>query len=282
PWYRLPNIWNLTRAAKKAQLMGVMAGTFYSVEGPEMEPGCLPRSFPYLYPLVYSADCMWNVGQRSPDALPYDPAERFLTALYPQMAGGPPRSGFLVDIAPYCTRTLADKPGAPGWLGYGSTRDLSSFPTGTVRFGGVTFSVPSGERNAVMLWGTFAGKAALPVEVKGIGIGKRAAKLLFLHVSGWAAKPAQHVGAYRVHYADGAKTEIPLVYAGNIAEATYPSMLLSARAAWQGKMGDGTRVKAYLYEWQNPNSEKAIVCVDFVSARTRAAPTLLGLSVVSP
>jgi len=151
-----------------------------------------------------------------------------------------------------------------------------------VRFGDTAFSVASGDRNAVMLWGTFAGKAALPVEVKGIAIDKRGAKLLFLHVCGWAAKTAQRVGAYRVHYADGANTEIPLVYARNIAEATYPSMLPSARVAWQGKMGDGTPVKAYLYEWQNPNMEKPIVSIDFVSARTRAAPTLLGLSVVSP
>lgn len=282
PWYRLPNIWNLTRAAKKAKTMGVMAGTFYSVNGPEVEPDCLARSFPYLYPLVYSADCMWNAGKRAPDALPYDTAKRFLSALYPQPAGGPPRPGFLVDLSPYCTQALADKPEAPGWLGYGHTRDLSSLPTGRVRLGGTTFLVPSGERNAVMLWGTYAGKAALPVEVKGIAIGKRAAKLLFLHVCGWAAKPGERVGAYRVHYADGTRTDIPLVYARNIAEATHPSILVSARTAWQGEMGDGTPAKVYLYQWDNPNPEKRISAIDFVSAKTRAAPVLLGLSVVSP
>ena len=282
PWYRLGNISNFTRAAKKADTMGVIGSTWCAVGGPEVEPDCLVRSFQYLYPLVYTADCMWNAGRRAPDALPYDPAERFLSALYPRPAGGPPRPGFLVDLSPYCTRALADKPNAPGWLGYGPTRDLRALPIGGVRLGDTAFSVASGERNAVMLWGTFAGKAALPVEVKGIAIGKRAAKLLFLHVCGWAAKPTQRVGVYRVHYEDGAKAEIPLVYARNIAEATYPSALPSARVAWQGKMGDGTPVKAYLYEWQNPNTEKPIASLDFVSARTRAAPTLLGLSVVSP
>ena len=187
-----------------------------------------------------------------------------------------------MDLSPYCTRSLSDKPDAPGWLGYGSSRDLSGFPTGRVRLGRSEFLVSAGDRNAVMLWGTFSGKAKLPREVKGIPIGKRAASLLFLHVCGWAARPAQKVGAYRVHYDDGSTQEIPLVYGRNIAEATYPLLLPSARTAWEGRMSDGTPVRVCAYDWANPHLDKQIVSIDFISAGTRAAPTLMALSVVSP
>jgi len=55
-----------------------------------------------------------------------------------------------------------------------------------------------------------------------------------------------------------------------------------ARPAWQGKMPDGTPVKAFAYAWKNPHVEREISSIDFVSAGTRASPTLLGLSVVNP
>lgn len=284
PWHDLRNIWNFTRAAKKGGSMGVIGSTWCGVDGPEFDPDSLVNSFKYLSSLVYTADCTWNVGQRPPDSLPYDPQERFLATVNrpPDPAMMKARAGLLVDISPYCTRSLSDKPGAPGWLGYGPSCDLSGFPTGRVRLGRTEFLVPAGERNAIMLWGTFAGKAELPKEVTGIPVGQLAAGLAFLHVCGWGARPAQKVGVYRVHYEDGATVEIPLVYGRNIAEATYPLLPTSARVAWEGKTADGAPLRAYVCEWANPSSEKRISSIDFVSAGTRAAPTLIGLSVISP
>jgi len=72
------------------------------------------------------------------------------------------------------------------------------------------------------------------------------------------------------------------IYARNIAVATHPSILISARTAWQGEMGDRTPVKVYLYQWDNRNPEKCIAAIDFVSAKTRTSPALIGLSAVSP
>jgi len=284
PWYRLGNIWNFTRAARPGGALGVMGSTWCGVDGPERDAESLVRSLKYLYPLVYTADCMWNVGQRAPDAIPYDPAERFLTAVNaePACPEGKPRAGFLVDLAPYATRSLADRPDSPGWLGYGPERDLSGFPTGRVRLAGTEFLLAARQPKAVMLWGTYAGKARLPREVQGIAINKAAAELRFLHVCGWSVTPKRRVGTYRVIYGDGSREEIPLVAGGNIAEPTCPLPLTSARTAWEGRMADGTTVRVYEYAWRNPHPERTIAAIDFLSAGTHASPTLLGLSVVGP
>ena len=137
----------------------------------------------------------------------------------------------------------------------------SSFPTGRVRLEGAEFLVPAGPRNAVMLWGTYAGKANLPREVKGIAIGKRAGVLLFLHVCGWSVPPAKKVGEYRVIYADGTKEEIPLVQGGNIADPTYPLPITAGRTAWEGKMADGTPVRAVCLPMEEP-PRRAGDCID--------------------
>ena len=90
------------------------------------------------------------------------------------------------------------------------------------------------------------------------------------------------MGAYRVNYADGSAEEIPLVHGKNIADPTYPLLVSVARPAWRGSMADGTPVKVFVYAWKNPHVEREIRSLDFVSTGTRASPTLLGLSVVSP
>jgi hypothetical protein len=75
---------------------------------------------------------------------------------------------------------------------------------------------------------------------------------------------------------------IELLQGKNIADPTYPLFLSAARAAWKGKMPNGTPVKVYAYAWKNPRVEREISSIDFVSAGTRASPTLIGLSVITP
>ena len=132
PWTLPGNIWNFTRAARRGGSLGVIGSTWCGVGGPEREPDCLIRSLRYLAPMIYTADCMWSVGCRAPNALPYDPGERFLAAVAPESVPGVVRSssGFLVDLGPYCTRSLRDKPDASGWLGYGPRQDLAPSPRG--------------------------------------------------------------------------------------------------------------------------------------------------------
>jgi hypothetical protein len=284
PWALPGNIWNFTRAARRGGSLGVIGSTWCDVSGPERDPDCLVRSVRYLAPLVYTADCMWSVGRRPPGALPYDPGERFLAAIAPENLprGGRSSAGFLVDLGPYGTRSLWDTPDGAGWLGYGPRQDLSALPTGRIRLAGSEFLVSPGPAGAVMLWGTYAGKAKLPQELSGIAIEKRAAELLFLNVCGWPTNPGEKVGFCRVNYADGSAEEIPLVQGKNIADPAYPLWTTVARPAWQGKMPDGTPVKAFAFAWKNPHVEREIRSLDFVSTGTRASPTLLGLSVVSP
>ena len=272
PWYGLQNIYNLTVAAQKGQAMGGAATTW---GGAASEDDAL-RNLQYLGPLVYSADCMWSVGKRKYDAVPYDPTERFLDSLRtPQtrLKG----AGYVVDLSSAATRPLADADGQ-GWLGYGPGRDLSGLPTGRATLDGTVFQVSPG---AVVLSAPL-GPAGLPAAVKGIMVGRKAAALVFLNTCGWPVDPGVRVGAYVVHYADGSQEEAPLLFGRNIACYYAHSTLVTGRPAWTGKTPGGTTLSVHAWEWHNPHPDQEITSVDFVSAGTQAAPALLAITAVAP
>ena len=261
----------------------MIGSTWCGVGGPEREPDCLIRSLRYLAPMIYTADCMWSVGRRAPNALPYDPGERFLAAVAPESVPGVVRSssGFLVDLAPYCTRSLRDKPDASGWLGYGPRQDLSTFPTGRVCLAGSEFLVSPGPLSAIMLWGTYAGEAKLPQEVKGIAIRKRAAGLLFLHVCGWPTDPGEMVApiASTIQTAPRKKSR-------SCTARISPTRRIRCWPPWPAPPGRARcpteRPSRHLpMPGRIPTSNgRSARSISF--RRVRASPTLLGLSVVNP
>lgn len=272
PWYGLQNIYNLTRAAQKQEAMGIAATTWCGVAS---EDDAM-RGLQYLGSLPYAADCSWSVGKRPPDKLPYDPGERFVSALRPPQARLKGR-GFLVDLQPAATRALSD-PDGQGWLGYGPGRDLSGVPVGRITLDGTAFQVGPG---AVVLAGPLA-PAGLPSAVKGIMVGQRASGLLFLNVCGWPVDAGQRIGACVIHFADGTQEEAPLIFGRNIAAYYAHRSLISGGPAWTGKTPGGTALSLYAWEWRNPNPERVVSSVDFLSAGTPAGPALLAITAVAP
>ncbi len=274
PWNGLSNIWNIARDGLKHHSMGVIGTTWCGVASEEQALG---ESFQYLGPLVYTADCAWSVGRRAPEKLPYEPGERFVTALSTSTMVPSTGAGFLVDLSAAGTRALADA-GGEGWLGYGAGRDLAGVPTGRVSLGDNRFLVAP---KAVALAGTLA-PAGLPASVSGIAIGRKAKELLFVHTCGWGVAIGERVGSYRIHYADGSTEEAPLIYGRNITCALDARPLSQARRVWEGKTPGGAPLALTCWPWKNPHPERAIASVDFESAGRRAAPALIALTGVSP
>ncbi|MBI2298731.1 MAG: beta-N-acetylhexosaminidase [Armatimonadetes bacterium] len=269
PWYGLDNIAHLSADAAQHKALGFIGTTWCGLADEEVS---LRDSLQWIGPLVYTADCAWNPGQRAPDKLAYDPSEQLLQALAPATTLVP-RPGWVADLSAAGTRALADADGS-GWLGYGPDRDLSGLPTGEATLGGIAWRIAP---RAVVTAGTLA-PAGLPGEVDGIRIGRRARTVAFLQTCGWPADGGAVVARYRIHYADGTQEEAPLTYGRDVAAWYAKRPVSRARVVWRGQTPTGQPLWLYAWEWSNPHSEREIASVDVVSAGGRAAPAVLAVT----
>ncbi|MCX7598924.1 MAG: hypothetical protein N2512_08675, partial [Armatimonadetes bacterium] len=163
-----------------------------------------------------------------------------------------------------------------GW--YEGERDLSHFPVGDVTLGGVRYVIrdfkTSPLPSCIMLAGPGA-KGALPQEVRGLPVARRADALFFLHtfnqVAEWKPqKPDDQppvLFSYVIHYADGQTTQVPVHYGegvGHWVQKT-PAGLKHASVAWAAPFpGDASGDQAVVYQmqWNNPRPEVEIAAID--------------------
>jgi len=109
-------------------------------------------------------------------------------------------------------------------------------------------------------------------------LNRQADRLFFLHATGWAA-PDLPIARYIVHYADGEKIEIPLVYGRDIQDwFAAPADLPNAWPAWTGPNPMRDRVSLYAVSWRNPHPERAIESVRMETCDTACPPIWLALT----
>ncbi len=103
-----------------------------------------------------------------------------------------------------------------------------------------------------------------PGKVEGIKVNAQLEKLYFLHASAWTF--SSDVGKYIIHYTDGTHIEIPLIKGKNIADWWGPKDLPEAKVAWSGENPESHQVVGlYIMPWANPNPDKLIKSIDFIS-----------------
>jgi hypothetical protein len=185
----------------------------------------------------------------------------------------------LVDLSDYYTASLdADwlkKPGA----------NLGSLPKGVQAFANAAFDV----RGLIQL----AGKRALeetgmafPRAVNGITINYKGRRLHFLHGTAWSAEEGATIGEYVLHFANGRRKSIPIVYQRNVGDwwiREGDPVPTDADVAWTGENEAshelGRQIQLYRYTANNPFPNEMIETIDFVSAMTESAPFLVGMTV---
>jgi hypothetical protein len=189
-----------------------------------------------------------------------------------------PANTFQVDLRRFANMGFADDMpdnGKGGWTDEGSTNDMRGMPLGmqllTDRV--IPFDVIDPVRNdgkSVLLLG--CRKNSLPQRVSGIPVGRKAAKLYFLHTCAWSGESAKYV----IRYADKSKVEIPVVNDVNIANWWYNKPLPNASLVpvinnyhmyKTENNADFTVVKSTRYiscsAWDNPQPSKEIETIDF-------------------
>ena len=163
-----------------------------------------------------------------------------------------------------------------GWFGGG--QDLSHLPIGNQDFGGVPYVIrdfrTSPLPSCVMLAGPGV-RGQLPKAVPGLRANCKADVLFFLHTfnrtgqwrRGQPADPTPVLFKYVVHYADGERAEVPVLY-GEGADhwlSKDPAGLKSAALAWAAPFPaqkSEEQAVVYQFTWTNPRPEVAIATID--------------------
>jgi WD40 repeat protein len=197
-------------------------------------------------------------------------------------ARSPGTSAALIDLSKFYNAGLSET-----WLPtnyVGRSNDLSELPVGVQKFNGIQFDV----RGLIQLSGSALENLGgqFPREVGGIALKRRAAHVHFLHGAAWDALYGTVIGKYVIHYANGEKREVKIVFGRNIREwwfpPTQPRLTMEAAVAWQGyniaSRHMGMAVRVYQYNWKNPLPDVEIASLDFVSAMEKPAPFLLAVT----
>jgi hypothetical protein len=166
--------------------------------------------------------------------------------------------------------------------------DLARLPRGVHKMGGTFFRV--GEEMIHLRGTTMSGMMGpeRPVSVNGIKVGARADSLHILHSTQSSTKKNTEIGSYIVHYADGSKESIPVVYGRNVAgwwlwPRGQPETAPDARIAWRGTNDDternpGLSIRLFAWTWTNPHPDRVIATIDATSTNTECDPFLVGLT----
>ena len=192
----------------------------------------------------------------------------------------PAASASLLDLSGHYTAPLDND-----WL-VSPGVNLGSLPKGIQRFTGVQFDV----RGIVQLASTeLLSQSTLtdeekarqyPRAVEGIPVRLKAARIHFLQAAAWSAGNGEKVGEYVLHFADGRRLSVPLLYQQSLIDwwvKTAADKPTGAEVAWHGSHSK-SRISLFKYTWTNPSPETVIDRMDFVSAMTKSAPFLVAAS----
>lgn len=185
----------------------------------------------------------------------------------------------LLDLTRFYTSTLEEN-----WHdGIGGT--MASLPTGLQEFKGIPFDV----RGIVQLAGLQLINRGYPTKIEGIPVRQQCARLYFLGATGWDETEGRQAANVILHYADGQRRHIPLIYGQDFFDwahdATDEPEKAGAVLAWVGPTRDGnignpTR-RLFLMTKDNPLPNVEITSLDLESTMSRAAPFFIGITIDS-
>ncbi len=188
-----------------------------------------------------------------------------------------------IDLQPKANQKLDD--------GFHGSEDnsLSELPRGEQTLAKVPFKIGPG---LIQLGSTELKDN--PAKVEGILVGRKLARLHFLHACGYGGAPEgkTHVnddtpiGAYVVHYDDRTTEKIPIVYGKDVRDWwdwDKSKETPRARLAWEGsnELARKSDVRILLYRgtWTNPHPDQQVVSIDYLSTNdTAAAPFCVAIT----
>jgi hypothetical protein len=171
--------------------------------------------------------------------------------------------------------------------------DFQNLPDGEQAFAGVIYRVEPDAGttpNVIALRGHSAD--VKEEQVLGIPIGRVASRLAFLHnyhlADARGTKPGATLFTYRIHYADGATTDVPVRLGREVDDWLGRNEgdledLSAARLAWSQpviKRRGAQQIRLFSMEWENPRPAEPIASIDMLNAQAPlvGAPALFAIS----
>lgn len=200
--------------------------------------------------------------------------------LLPAAVAGADPTFVFIDLQPQANHRLAAD------LHDNEGNNLGKVPRGEQKLEGTTFRI--GEK-FVHLRGEHAPDA--PEKVEGIKVDALFDRLHILHSTGYGEAENRLddgtvIGEYVVHYADNSTARIPVVYGEDLRDWWVNpdrSSLKRAKAAWTGSNpaseANMAQIRLYSVAWENPNPNKKVTSIDFVSKKTACDPFLIALTI---
>jgi WD40 repeat protein/serine/threonine protein kinase len=164
--------------------------------------------------------------------------------------------------------------------------NFASLLEGLHTLGGITFDV----RGLIHLTGERmeAEGTHFPRSAEGIPVNRKCRSLHFLQATSWESAPNEQVGTYVLHYSDGEKAELPILFGKDTGDWWFrgvpasPSNPGDAVVAWTGYNPEAASSDAaiclYKATLSNPHPALEIQSIDFVSSVSRAAPFLAAIT----
>lgn len=164
----------------------------------------------------------------------------------------------------------------PSWFQRGRYGpDFRDLPGGEQSLGGITWIIApdTDSMPSVMALSGHSSESTAD-SITGIGVGRRADRLAFLHNAHVVQRRETPAGTqlfhYRVHYADGSQLDIPVRYGEQIDhwQMGRPRNLSAARLAWTERhivrSGRFDYLTLFAFEWENPKPDLAIDSIDIL------------------
>jgi hypothetical protein len=175
-----------------------------------------------------------------------------------------------IDLQPKANRRLAET-----WAG-GPGNDLSEFPQGEQTLAGVKFKIGDG----LIQLGSRV-KPGVPARAAGIQVNQKTARFYILQSMEWAAHnvaEGKFVGRYEVRYEDQSTEKIYIVKGEDVRDwwsGLHPDPVSRGKLVWVGHNAATRRgnrhLRLFLCVWENPEPDKKILHLDFVSTMTTGA-----------
>jgi hypothetical protein len=188
-------------------------------------------------------------------------------------------SARLVDLSKHYNAALTE-----GWHRTGPNEpianDLSNLPRGIQKIAGTEFDV----RGLIQLGSPKLNHPRFPRAARNIDVNQKAARLQFLHGTGWSASDGTPVATYVIHLANGKTHEFTVAYGDHLFD--WVSGQPAPRepdsvVAWSGNSpatGGGTALNLFKTHWTNPEPDQTITKIDYVAAYNDPAPFLVAIT----
>jgi beta-lactamase regulating signal transducer with metallopeptidase domain len=185
-----------------------------------------------------------------------------------------------VDLSTYANAKLMES-----WLPGAIDNDLSALTAGRQVLSGVPFEIDG----VLQLSGKDMPQSArsFPARIEGIKIGRSFARLNLLHGCAGTDERGVQVAKIVLHYKDGQSEALSIDYGVRVRDWSFwefdPVGDPDTTMAWTGSnlnsRSQNGALRLYRTTWINPRPLSEVVCIDYVSDQSKAAPFLVALTV---